>query len=76
MSRHAGPEVVSYAGGIVSIASSLTLTDVGVIIGIATALLTFVLNAVYMHRKDVREQIESAATLARLAAHSSEDGDD
>ena len=66
ISRHAGPEITSYAGGIVSITSSLTLTDIGVIIGIATALLTFGLNAIYMYRKDRREQIESAAALEKL----------
>jgi uncharacterized membrane protein (DUF485 family) len=75
MSRHAGPEVVSYAGGIVSIASSLTLTDVGVIIGIATALLTFVLNAVYMRRKDKREQLESEAALEKLRGAAPEAND-
>lgn len=49
-----------------SIASSLTLTEVGVIVGIATALLTFILNVIYMYRKDRREQAESMAALRRL----------
>lgn len=66
MSRHSGPEVASYAGGAVSIASSLTLTEIGVIVGIATALLTFIANAIYMYRKDRREQRESEARLAEL----------
>lgn len=70
MSRHASPEIVSYAGAGVSIASSLTLTEWGVIIGIATALLTFALNAVYMYRKDRRDELETNAKLKRLeAAH-------
>ena len=66
MSRHTGPEVASYAGGAVSIASSLTLTEIGVIVGIATALLTFALNAIYMYRKDKREKSESEARLKLL----------
>lgn len=66
MSRHASPEVISYAGAGVSIASSLTLTEWGVIIGIVTALLTFTLNAVYMYRKDRREQRECDARLKHL----------
>lgn len=66
MSRHSGSEVTSYAGGVVSIASSLTLTDIGVIVGIVTALLTFGVNLIYMHRKDRREQRESDARIARL----------
>lgn len=68
MSRHASPEIVSYAGASVSIASSLTLTEWGVIIGIATALLTFALNAVYMYRKDRREESETRAKLKQLEA--------
>ncbi|MFZ3286529.1 MAG: holin [Telluria sp.] len=66
MSRISAPEVTSYAGGAVSIGASLTLTDIGVIIGIATALLTFAANLIYMYRKDKREQIESAAALEKL----------
>lgn len=68
MSRPAVPEVASYAGSGVAIASSLTLTEWGVIIGIITALLTCALNAVYMHRKDRREEIETAAKLKHLEA--------
>lgn len=68
MSRHASPEIVSYAGAGVSIASSLTLTEWGVIIGIATALLTFALNAVYMYRKDRRDERETNAKLKQLGA--------
>ena len=66
MNRHTAPELASYAGGVSSIAASLTLTEWGVIIGIATALLTFGLNAVYMYRKDKREQRESEAALRKL----------
>jgi cbb3-type cytochrome oxidase subunit 3 len=66
MARHSGTEVTSYAGGIVSIGSALTLTEVGIIVGIATALLTFALNAFYMFRKDCREKAESEARLKLL----------
>lgn len=66
MSRHTGPEVASYAGAAASIGSSLTLTEIGVIVGIVTALLTFCLNAIYMYRKDRRERTESEARLAGL----------
>jgi uncharacterized membrane protein (DUF485 family) len=59
-------EAISYAGAGVSIASSLTLTEWGVIIGIATALLTFALNAVYMYRKDRREEREFSARIKQL----------
>lgn len=56
MSRFSAPEVTSFAGGFSSIAASLTLTEIGAVFGIGTALLTFVLNVVYMYRKDKREQ--------------------
>lgn len=66
MSRHTGVEVASYVGGAVSVGSALTLTEVGIIVGIATALLTFALNVVYMFRKDRREQRESELRIAGL----------
>jgi uncharacterized membrane protein (DUF485 family) len=66
MSKLTAPEVTSYAGGAASIGASLTLTEFGVIVGIVTALLTFALNAIYMYRKDRREQRESDAAMARL----------
>jgi uncharacterized membrane protein (DUF485 family) len=68
MSKLSAPEVTSYAGAGASIGASLTLTEIGVTVGIVTALLTFVLNGVYMYRKDRREQRESDAHLARLEA--------
>jgi len=46
----------SYAGAGVSVIAGLTLTEWGVIVGIVTALLTLLVNAVYQHRKDRREQ--------------------
>lgn len=46
----------SYAGGAASVVSALTLTEIGITIGIVTAVLTFVLNVVYHYRKDKRER--------------------
>ena len=46
----------SYAGAGVSVLAGLTLTEWGVIVGIFTALLTLLINAVYQFRKDRREQ--------------------
>lgn len=56
MSKLSPSEVTSYAGGAIAIGTSLTLTQVGVIVGIVTALVTFIFNMVYMYRKDQREQ--------------------
>jgi len=56
MSKLTAPELGSYAGAATTIGASLTLTEVGVMVGIVTALLTFVLNFLYMRRKDAREQ--------------------
>lgn len=46
----------SYTGAGISVLSGLTLTDVGIIVGIATAILTFVANMVWQARKDRRER--------------------
>lgn len=46
----------SYVGSGASILSALTLTDVGILIGIVTALMTLLLNAVYHWRRDKRER--------------------
>jgi hypothetical protein len=56
----------SYAGGLVSICSAITLSEVGIIAGIVTALLTCCANLVYVRRKDRREQRESDARIACL----------
>lgn len=61
-------EATSYAGAITSIGASLTLTDIGIIVGIVTALLTFGLNALYMRRKDRREAEEHEARMRTLEA--------
>jgi hypothetical protein len=57
-------EVTSYAGGVLSFGAGLTLENWGVIVGIATALLTFFLNVWYTREKNLREQRESDARLA------------
>ncbi|MEM5325158.1 HP1 family phage holin [Paraburkholderia sp. JHI2823] len=67
--RVSASEATSYAGSAVSLGSALTLTDVGVIVGIATAILTFGLNAYFMWRKDQRDQRESDARLHELEEH-------
>jgi uncharacterized membrane protein (DUF485 family) len=72
MSKFTIPEVTSYAGGAVSIGASLTLTQWGVIAGIVTALLTFILNLWYTRQKNAREQrqadLAERESKARLAA--------
>lgn len=70
MNQPSAPEAGSYAGAVVAIVASLTFTQWGIIVGIITALATFFLNALYMHRRDRREQRETEATLARLGAKS------
>ncbi|MFD1556046.1 holin [Paraburkholderia silviterrae] len=62
-------EAASYAGSGVAMGASLTLTDIGVIVGIATACLTFALNAFFMWRKDQREQRESEERLREMERH-------
>jgi hypothetical protein len=66
MSKLTGTEASSYAGAAASIGASLTLTDIGIIVGIVTALLTFGLNAYYMYRRDKREQESNEAALKKL----------
>ena len=65
-------DATSYAGGIVSIGSAVTLTQWGVIAGILTALLTLLLNVWYTRQKNMREQrladLAEREAKARLAA--------
>jgi len=72
MSKVTVPEFSSYAGAVGAVCASMTLTEAGVIVGIATAILTFMMNAVYMRRKDAREQRQADLTAreseARLVA--------
>lgn len=57
---------VSYAGAGFSVVSGLTLTDVGIIVGIVTALLTFAANMIYQRRKDRRERELHEVQLQKL----------
>lgn len=63
---------ISYAGGIVSIFSTVTLNEWAILIGIATAVLTFFINVWHTRRKDAREQrlldLAEQEARARLAA--------
>jgi uncharacterized membrane protein (GlpM family) len=59
-------EAGSYAGAVVAIVASMTLTQWGILVGIFTALATFFLNAFYMRRRERREELLAAATLASL----------
>lgn len=63
---------VSYTGAAVSICSTLTLTDWGILVGIATALLTFGMNIWYTRKKNAREQrladLEEQEVLSRILA--------
>jgi len=61
-------EIGAVAGGLASIGASVTMERVGVIVGIATALLTCAVNVAYMFQKNRREQRESDANLARLGS--------
>lgn len=44
-------EAAAYAGSGVGVGASLTLTDMGVIAGVTTAILTFALNAYFSWKK-------------------------
>lgn len=56
ITRPDGPEAASYAGALVSVLSSMTLTEWGVIIGIVTALATFILNWWVKTREEMRAE--------------------
>ena len=66
-------KIGSYLGGAVSIMSALTLTNIGIIVGIATALLTYGTNLVYKarenaraEREDIRKEMEHQLRLESL----------
>lgn len=69
MSRLNIPDVRAYLAGTASIGASLTLTDIGTIVGIAIAVLGFLVNTIVTYRRDRREQRESDAKLARRKKH-------
>jgi len=66
----AAVQAVSYAGAGTSVLAGLTLTDIGVIIGIATAILTLLFNVIYQVRKDRREQRLYKLEVERLSGKS------
>lgn len=51
-------KIGSYIGGAISVMSALTLTNIGIIVGIATALLTFITNFIYKSRENARAERE------------------
>jgi len=69
MSRLNMPGVTAYFTGAASIGASLTLTDIGAVVGIAIAVLGFLVNTIVTYRRDRREQRESDAKLARMKKH-------
>jgi len=71
------PSLWSYLGAFISVFTGLTLTEWGVIFGILTALLTFMVNTWFQHsrarreervqqRRDKREQLIHELTIERL----------
>lgn len=48
----------SYTGAATSIFSALTLTDIGIIVGIITAVLTFAFNVWFQYQRHKREKEE------------------
>lgn len=63
----------SYIGGIFSVAAGLTLTEWGIIVGIVTALLTFLAGQLWQLRKFRMEQrIQEAADARANRIHALE----
>lgn len=59
---------ISYIGGIFSIMAALTLTDWGIVLGMITAVGTFLINWHYKHREDSRQSEVHRARIERLVA--------
>jgi ABC-type amino acid transport system permease subunit len=57
---------MSYVGAGTSVASALTMTDIGIIVGIVTAVLTFSLNAWFQWDRRRREIKEHALRVQSL----------
>lgn len=70
----AAVQAASYAGAGTSVIAGLTLTDIGVIIGIVTAILTLAFNVIYQVRKDRREQRIYKLEVERLSGKKSQKG--
>lgn len=61
------PSIVSYLGAGFSVGSGLTLTEWGVVVGILTALLTFIANMVYQVRREKREQQQHELLIRQMS---------
>lgn len=59
-------QAVSYAGATTSVVAGLTLTEWGIIVGIVTAILTFVANLIYQRRKDKRDHALYEAQMRKM----------
>lgn len=66
MSKPSIPEVATYLAGMASIGASLSLSDLGAVVGIVLAVLSFFANTIFTYRRDRREQRESEAKMARM----------
>ncbi|MEX3924419.1 holin [Paraburkholderia sp. BR10936] len=62
-------EATAYAGSAASLGSSLTLTNVGICVGIATAILTFAANVYFMRQRRAEEREEHLARMAEIEAN-------
>lgn len=60
-----GAAAIGYGGGAFSILSSLTLSQLGAVVGILTALGTLALSFYYKRRNDKREQEYHEARMER-----------
>lgn len=56
MSRFSVPAVGSYTGSVGAIGASLTLGQIGILVGIVTAIITCCANFYFNRRRDQREQ--------------------
>ena len=61
----AGSKVAAYGGSGTAVVSGLTLHEIGVIVGIAVAVLGLLLGQFWSWRKDRREQREMMARMRR-----------
>lgn len=50
------PPFVGYGGAAVSVVSSMTLSDWGMVFGIATAVITCAVNYYFQHQRNTREK--------------------
>jgi hypothetical protein len=64
------PDMARLIAGITTVGASLTLTDVGALVGIVIAVLGFLANTLFTYRRDRREQRESEARMARIRKRS------